>query len=382
MVSFQGQLTNMISSIFLILSVTLSAPLLAVNIIFSPMPIPSGLFETHSDTSLPLPAPAPSPTLFEDHYKRSGSSMTVVEGRRSGDVWLSKGDAVEGKSKLGRAMTLLSPVPKLSVLPPSPGIDAEEGEITPPLPLQVESPTPSAFATPQSENSIEIGRKYARDRNNADFSAFNDSLAVATRIMTAERHYSALARTIVVPPSPTLDKRTSTSTSSSRFDKSSKDAYTTAAETTPSIPRANTHLRSRSASSINKSSFSGPRSPISPPPSTPLPPTPPSKILQDNESPSSGFSFNAVDDINEIDSLSAKLLPLLVPGLKLGPNIRVQDSPQKMNLQGFSSTMSFSSPESTSTPVRPLKKKAASHKKNHMSLPRYDCFVCCFRTLY
>ena len=360
----------MLTSVFLILSVTLSAPLLAINIVFSPMPIPSGLFETHSETSLPLPAPAPSPTLFEDNYKRSGSSMTVVEGRRSGDVWLSKGDAVDGKSKLGRAMTLLSPVPKLSVLPPSPGMDAEEGEITPPLPLQVESPTPSAFATPQSENSIEIGRRHARNRNVADHSAFNDSLAVATRIMTAERHYSALAKTIVVPPSPTMDKRFSASTTGSRLEKSSKDVYTSAAEMTPSIPRANTHLRSRSTSSIDKSSFSGPRSPISPPPSTPLPPTPPLKKPQD-ESPSSGFSFNAVDDINEIDSLSAKLLPLLVPGLKIGPDTRVQESPQKMNLQGFTSMSSFSSPDSTSTPVRPLKKKISAHKKHHMSLPRY-----------
>lgn len=347
------QASDMVVAILLILSVTLSAPLLAINIVFSPMPIPSGLFETHSE--LPLVHPSgllPSPTDFESRFKRSGS-VTVVEGRRSGDIWIAKGDAVDGKNKLGRAMSLLSPVPKLSVLPPSPGMDTEEGEVTPPLPIQ-DSTLPSVSATPQSENSVEIGRGYDGDRNSSYYSA-TDSLAVMTRIMTAQRHYSALAKTMVIAPSP--DKRANSVIST-------RSAYTSAAEATQAT-RSTSHLRSRSTSSINKSSVSGPRSPISPPPSTPLPPTPPRK---EDISQTSGYSFDAVEDINEIDSLSAKLLPLLIPGLKIGSDIRIQESPRSV-LQGFTSATSFSSPDSTSTPIRPLK-KSSTHKKHHMSLPR------------
>ncbi|KAH8118462.1 hypothetical protein DFH11DRAFT_1502630 [Phellopilus nigrolimitatus] len=117
-ISLNEHFTNIAATIFLILSVTLSAPLLAVNVLFSPIPIPSGLFETRSESSIIVPPSGnlPSPRELGSRYTRSGS-VTVVESRRSGDVWLSKGDAIDGKNKLRRAMTMVSPAPKLSVLP-------------------------------------------------------------------------------------------------------------------------------------------------------------------------------------------------------------------------------------------------------------------------
>ena len=45
------------------------------------------------------------------------TTITAVEGRRSGDVWLTNGDAVDGKDKLGRAVGMLFPMPKLSGYP-------------------------------------------------------------------------------------------------------------------------------------------------------------------------------------------------------------------------------------------------------------------------
>jgi len=80
-----------------------------------------------------LHAPSPAETLarYGTKYKCSGS-ITVVEGRRSSDIWISKGDVVDGKGKVGQAIGLMSPVPRLAVLP----IDDEEkgdGEQTPPL---------------------------------------------------------------------------------------------------------------------------------------------------------------------------------------------------------------------------------------------------------
>lgn len=352
MVSPDTPFTSMVASVLLVLSVTISSPILACNILFrSPLPIPSGLFDVHSEPpSVVMRGPSPTSTLeVESRYKRSGS-VTVIEGRRSGDVWISNGDAIDGKSKAGRVLGLLSPAPKLSVLPTGQILN-EEGEYTPPLPMQTESPPPTAMSTPQSENSAELGRRRLDSKASSYWSGADDSMAHTTRIMIAQRHYSAVAKTMVLPPSP--EKRASTG------------GYTTS---TPA--REVAHLRSRSTSSINnKSTISGPRSPISPPPSSPLPPTPPRQATH-QRSTSSGFSFGAVDDVNAIDSLSAGLLPLLVPGLTVGSDVTIKDTAQPK--RSFGSSTSFSSPESHSTPVRPRAKKSSTHKRHHFSLPRYE----------
>ncbi|KAI5981615.1 hypothetical protein EDD15DRAFT_2203726 [Pisolithus albus] len=47
-------------------------------------------------------SPADTLATYVRDYKRSGS-VTIVEGRRSGDVWISQGDAIDGKGRLGRA---------------------------------------------------------------------------------------------------------------------------------------------------------------------------------------------------------------------------------------------------------------------------------------
>lgn len=95
---------------------TMSSPILALNIILrSPIPIPSGLFDGPHDLPTDLlrgPSPTSSETVKWSHeYKRS-ASVTVVEGRRSGDVWLANGDATDGKSKVSRALGMMSPMPK------------------------------------------------------------------------------------------------------------------------------------------------------------------------------------------------------------------------------------------------------------------------------
>ncbi|KAL5527503.1 hypothetical protein ACEPAG_6304 [Sanghuangporus baumii] len=98
-------------SILLIFSVTMSAPILAFNSLFRPLPtgIPTDLFE---DPSSP---PNPSKPVS----KRCSVSVGLVEGCRSGDIWMSRGDAIEGKGRLNRAIGYLSEsrVPKLSDLP-------------------------------------------------------------------------------------------------------------------------------------------------------------------------------------------------------------------------------------------------------------------------
>lgn len=106
---------SMVAAVFVTLSVTISSPLLACNILLrSPLPIGAEIFSAH--TGIRSRALAAG-SAAESQYKRSGSSHTVVEGRRSGDVWISNGDAVDHKTKIARALGLLPTAPKLAVLP-------------------------------------------------------------------------------------------------------------------------------------------------------------------------------------------------------------------------------------------------------------------------
>jgi hypothetical protein len=384
-------------SILLILSVTLSSPLLILNILFNPMPIPSGLFDNRGDfpsnvnrgTSRGLSDP---PQKWSHEYKRSTSaSVTVVEGRRSGDVWLTNGDAVDGKSKMSRAMEMLTPMPKLSVLPP----EEVDGEFTPPLPIQTEdSSLAVVHNTPSSEISAQFGRLRNSNASSTHISGGDESLAYGGgRIMVAHRHYSSLAQTMVVPgPSP--ENYTSGDTLST----------TTGAAPIRAV-RNSAHLRTRSVSSISgsKTPSMGNSLNPSPPPSFPLPPTPPSvraarlASLAHKKSFSSGFSFGPVDDMNEIDALTAGVLPLLVPGLNVdGMKIKEGDwtlpgtfsksKGRRLAKQLNEFGQDFSSPEVHSTPARrrplqPREKKTSAHKRNHFSLPRYVCQVLKLDTL-
>ena len=372
--------------IMLVLSVTLSSPLLALNILVrSPIPIPTGLFGVHVEPpSVVMRAPSPTETLgtYCPEYKRSGS-VTVVEDRRSGDVWISQGDAVDGKGKLGRALGLITPLPRLAVLPPE-----EEGEITPPLPMQEDTFNTTIPPTPQSTNSGELGRMRKESKASSHFSGDE---AFATRIMIAQRHYSAVATTVVVPASP---ERTEA--------PPGLLSVATGVDVVPTVvPTPSSHLRSRSVSSIAVHT-----SDITAPPSQPLPPTPPNirnakqtaKQLLHRKSRSSDFSFGAVvnDDIKEIDALTASVLPLLVPGLKLGAEMKIRDweefspplsstvakkKPGRLAEAPAGSEFgvlrgdNFASPQFHSTPAQGRQShrggKVSGHTRNNPSLPRY-----------
>ncbi|TCD69999.1 hypothetical protein EIP91_005249 [Steccherinum ochraceum] len=384
-----GSSVSSIASLLLVLSVTLSSPLLALNILVrSPIPIPSGLFETYSEPpSVVMRAPSAMSTnpSFTHEYKRSGS-VTVVEGRRSGDIWIANGDAVEGKTKFGRAVGMLSAKPKLAVIPPMETNEFLEVPLTPTFPMQTDDNLPSVPQTPQSQMSAEMGMRRVESKASSYYSNVDESVAFATQIMIAQRHYSALAQTLVLPPSP------------EHKENENLQAATTGMQPAPTPSKRNSHLRARSiTSSIN----SGSHSPISPPPALPLPPTPPSvkerkaaRSIGHRKSYSSGFSFGAIDNTQEIDALSAGLLPLLVPGLKIGSDIRIRESwvsnasvnskgsknkrvsRQEVpgELGGFNS-IEFSSPQLHSTPherkakTTARNRKESRHKRHHFSLP-------------
>ncbi|KAG5648815.1 hypothetical protein DXG03_000164 [Asterophora parasitica] len=374
-------------SLLFVLSVTMSSPLLALTILFrSPLPIPSGLFDIRPDPPAHVlrgPSPANTESTFKVSYdyKRSMSTTpTVVEGRRSGDVWLTNGDAVDGKNKMSRAIGMLSPMPKLSVLPPEE--DLEDGEFTPPLPIQNDDsslPVNIHNGTPHSETSAQFGR--LTSSKSSHFSGGDESLAFASKIMIAQKHYSAIAQTVVVA---------SSSPERPQPAETNEVLGSASGATAAKGDRRSAHLRSRSVSSVSASQTppSASLSP-SPPPSFPLPPTPPTvraarlASLVHKKSFSSGFSFGPVDDMNEIDALTAGVLPLLVPGINMdGVRIKEGDwtppgtfskskgkKATKKLLAEFGED--FSSPQIHSTPARrrTARERKISHKKNHFSLP-------------
>ncbi|PPQ74364.1 hypothetical protein CVT24_000658 [Panaeolus cyanescens] len=378
--------------ILFILSITLSAPLLAINIVAgSPLPVPTGLFDAPVGNSLPNPSAihigggSTLPPRWSSDYKRCGTScsMTVVEGRRSGDVWLTKGDAVDGKGKLGRAVTMLQPTPKLSVLPPEEDDDALD---MPPVPFANDDSLPvNVHGTPNSDMSVQFGRMKSSRSNSHHYSNGDDSMAYATRIMVAERHYSALAQTMVVPGSNGAGNR----------DSAGASTLVSSATGTTRNKRVshNSHLRSRSISSLappDAATHVTDPSP-SPPPMHPLPPTPPPRsvhmaLLAHKKSFSSGYSLHEreIDDLHEIDAMTAGVLPLLVPGLNIGEDMKIKNgdySPpgtwsKSKGMKAMKKLAEFgedfSSPEVHSTPARyrgARARKESGHKKNHFSLP-------------
>ncbi|KAJ3834973.1 hypothetical protein F5878DRAFT_727846 [Lentinula raphanica] len=412
---------SLATSILLTLSVTMSSPILALNILFrAPIPIPSGLFDVPNDlpTNLLRGASPTSDTVkWSREYKRS-ASITVVEGRRSGDVWLSNGDAADGKGKVSRALGMMSPMPKLSVLPLE---DDDNEPVTPPLPIQDgDSSMPvNLHSRSYSETSAQFGRIRKDSKASSYFSGADDSIAFASKIMIAQKHYSALAQTIHVNGSPEKDP-----SAGAHLFLDGPVASTSAVDVpTAGKNRASQHLRTRSVTSAN-----GPETPTSasfnaspsPPPAFPLPPTPPNvraarlaKHKKSYSSISAGkYSFGPVDDMNEIDALTAGVLPLLVPGLKVGDNMKIKDSPpatwrkraqaelevsrERSRSRSTSRTRGegrtarllkalnefgedFSSPEMHSTPARTRAgaskvkeargRKTSAHKRNHFSLP-------------
>ncbi|KAG6884823.1 hypothetical protein C0993_007996 [Termitomyces sp. T159_Od127] len=373
-------------SVAFILSVTISSPILAINVLSrSPIPIPSGLFDVHEpDTrvkqrALPVVS-TDAPFRYSKEYKRSTStSPTVVEGRRSGDVWITNGNAVEGKGKMGRVMGLLPPIPKLSVLP-----EVEDDHFcTQPLPIRKED---SDFPVNLHNRSYsETSARFERHRKDSIVSSrlseARDSLAYAGKIMIAQRHYSALAQTIVV-------------TCPSEKDQSAKADNVIGSATGAKSTNESVHLRSRSVSFINGPKNSTNELTPSPPPTIPLPPTPPrmrtTRFACHTKSHSSGYSFGPVDDMNEIDSLTAGVLPILVPGINLdgmkvtegdySPLGTFSDNKRRKaakKLEEFRGDLS--SPEVHSTPVThrardQRSRKTFGHKRNRYSLPRYPSF--------
>ncbi|KIM91232.1 hypothetical protein PILCRDRAFT_169800 [Piloderma croceum F 1598] len=344
-ISPSGSVTPLAARVLLVMSVTISSPLLALNLLLrSPMPIPAGLFETRKGPNATTPASRFKHGSLDNYArecKRSGS-ITVVEGRRSGDIWLSNGDAVVNKNKFGRTMEMLTPAPKLSILPPEES--HEDHKYTSPLVTQIDDAPCLGAPAP---NRAVLRRTKSLDLSH--YSASNESLACTTKILIARKHFSTPAQTIMVPASERqpgiLDPP------GAAIDKPS-----------------NGHLRARSISSamrLSSMGFTVKNARLA-------------KMGHRKSLSSDALPLKVIDDINEIDAMTAGLLPRLVPGLKVGRRMKIRDSimPTDMftekelspEFRVLGASEALSSPELHSTPARKEEAqpgKISEHNRNH-----------------
>ncbi|GJJ07275.1 hypothetical protein Clacol_001475 [Clathrus columnatus] len=376
-----------ITSILLTLSVTLASPLLASNVLLRlSLPIPAALFSRDYTVKM---SEQPNVSEFRIHPETRARSMsvTVVEGRRSGDVWIARGEAVDGRGKTARVLGLLAPAPKLAVLPTREPKNVDEF-LLPPRPILDESATSIAPSSP-GFGSIEMGmarHRRSESKESSFYSGIGDHLGQKTQIMVAQRHYPAMATTVYLPSS----KNRSSSTEAIR--EIGIHAISTGVQ--KGITKG--HMRSQSAAStLHTPRTSMYRFPLTPPPSTPLPPTPPNvralHLRNHSLSGGSGYSFGPISNPNQIDNLSAGVLPLLIPGLRISKEMirKESDYSTKPSLKdpwvgrpkmatlprmitppgedefGFADSISFHSPVLHSTPARPKNKR----KRKHLSLP-------------
>ncbi|KAI5124737.1 hypothetical protein M0805_005372 [Coniferiporia weirii] len=185
----RGFTTNTVTPIFLILSVSLSAPILALSVVFTRLLVPTGPYERSIGFS--------SSIDFGSRYKRSGS-ITVVDGRRSGDVWLIKGDAVHSKGGLSRAASLLSPLPKLSVLPQAEYIVSENSRAGSPSPLTMRGDVTASLALSRdiiSSRNLSKGLGCNGETDESELSLISGGLSALTdTVETEDRLCFALER--------------------------------------------------------------------------------------------------------------------------------------------------------------------------------------------
>ena len=131
------------------------------------------------------------------HVRGKSGSYTVVEGRRSGDIWIEKRHAVDGLSKAERTVSLLNPYPKLSVLP----LRDETIDVAPPLNEPSGNPRSTQGLTISDEDINEIalvpwiGETITTEATPPSLRN-EDSVSSLHMVLTAEKRPKVTARTI------------------------------------------------------------------------------------------------------------------------------------------------------------------------------------------
>lgn len=180
-------------SILFLISFVFKAPLpLALEYPFPPKEVTRTRPTSSSSATLPIHT---NPTHLRVRGK--SGSYTVVEGRRSGDIWIEKRHAVDGLSRTERAISLLNPYPKLSVLPPR----DEVVDLAPPLNEPSTNPRSMQGLTISDEDVDEIALvpwmgQTMTTESTPPFLRNEDSVTSLPMVLMAEKRPKVSARTI------------------------------------------------------------------------------------------------------------------------------------------------------------------------------------------
>jgi len=277
--------------VLFIISIVVSSPLLALNIaLHSQMPLPVTLFSA-GDHQYGFPSLA-LPWFRSMSANQKGSSRaqtpTVVDSRRNGDIWLGRRKAVDGRSRIERIFALTVRVPKLTFMSNE---NIKELETSVPRSTQRDD-----LATGNSENSHSIIEQVggtSRQRHlTHDDSSMPSIVTIQHGILTAQRQVSARAMTLQLSPSPGPG-------SVDIVKNQTPEPVTTQNQSPQHGLESSQSIEQLPARSTSRSFIS------------PLPPTP------EHLRAYRGHVRCPVPDTNQIDGLSAGMLPMLVPGLKI-----------------------------------------------------------------
>jgi hypothetical protein len=196
-----------IPGILLAIAQAIPSPLLTLSILLKiRLPIPSNLF-TNKPRHVKRKSAAITAILplhrhsAELRVRGKSGSYTVIEGRRSGDVWISQGQAVDGLSKAGRVMSLLVPNPRLAVLPLHEKDDFPGAtKYDKPVRLYSSQTQKSAVATDEDVDEIALvpqrtQHTYASD-SSPSLATAEDSPVSQFQVMTARRYQPFPARVL------------------------------------------------------------------------------------------------------------------------------------------------------------------------------------------
>ncbi|KAF8607515.1 hypothetical protein BDV93DRAFT_552356 [Ceratobasidium sp. AG-I] len=306
-----------IISTMLMLSVTISSPLLALSLAFS---VPLSGTPTRPFTNEKLPT---AWTRDNDHPKKGygGTPNLLVNTRahtparliatstspfsdRTSPKW-QPSITPEGKGKLWQALGLLYPTPRLAIMSSTDANLYDAGmDIEPPLSAGGQVNTisiPTVEIISEEGMNKRLSAEEARFRTLSEASSHESGYTDTgfnARIEVGRRHYSNLAhaQTVVITPSPTR----------SSF-----------AELHP-----NQHLRLRPISSVSIQSSLHSRSSSAPllqnsaptlPPTDPLPPIPDSTKSPHTRARSSGYLLSSISNVRGLESIMPSLLPHLAP---------------------------------------------------------------------
>lgn len=304
----------------LVLSVTISSPLLALCLAFN-APLSGTLTGRLKRVKIPRALmhgndlPEKSCSKATNFHANTGAHTRVrlvatsVTSPSSNQTSPDRQPSInmESKGKLWRTLNLLSPTPSLIVVPSTnAGFYDVDMDIEPYLPKEgqanaISIPTVEIISEDETNKRISAEDHSHRLSKASSYESGCTDAGLNTRIEVARRHYSTLAhaQAITITPSPTR----------SSFAELHPNQHIRFRPNSNISIQSSLHTRSSSVPLLALLQNSAP----TPPPTDPLPPTPDSIKYPHTRARSSGYLLSSIRNVRGLEVIMPSLLPHLVP---------------------------------------------------------------------